>query len=313
MTVGITDTQLRTVLRFALGRSLYGRPAADLPHARSVLVGAFLDLLACDCLATVGARALHLLPRQTSVFAAAVEYVVPKLLREIGYELSLLLGARSYLREGPQAIFQKNSRDVRMASFGQENPAVCQPTMIPQLPRLAQRSWLRASSAPDGLFRFGEPLAALDFGCLEVTARGEDSLSAELVTGHEELAAEPVLGALVGRFAAELRQLRDDCVELPPRDLTVTAGKRSFTLADRYATVLTAAASLGVWRRNRDRADPFLRDTAWIIGVLRRLGARLGDDPGPAPGGFERHVFAELRARLDSGRTFDLAGTWLAG
>jgi hypothetical protein len=307
MAVGIVDTQLRTALRFALERKLYGRPVADLPHARTVLAGAFLDLLISDCLATTVARALHVLPDQTSVYAAAVKYLVPKLLQDATHRLSMLLGARSYLREGPYGIFQKNSRDLLAATLTHASAAVCQATIIPQLPRLAKQAWLRSAPPPQTLFRFREPLPALDFGGLGLSARGTDSLSAVLA---EYGGVDPAVATACRGLTTELHRLRDVCADLPARDRTVLAGRRSFDLADRYATVLAASACLGVWRHNQD--EPFLRDTSWLLAALSRLAGRLGYRAAGADGA-ERFPYTELLARYRDGRSFDLVNRRLAG
>jgi hypothetical protein len=257
------------------------------------------------------------LPTQTSVYAAAVKYLVPILLHEANYSLSTLLGARSYLREGPYAVFQKNARDLPVAMLAHASSAACQATIIPQLPRLARRSWLSAEAPPPALFRLGEPLPELDFTRLTLSARGADRLSATLPAGRDGTGAgsgEPELAALCNHFVAELSDLKDQCEALPPRELRVSAGPASFDLVDRYATVLAASACFGVWRHNQDHRSRFLRGTPWIVAALRRLADRLGT--GPAPGaahGLEPDLFRELRARHDEGRSFDLTDGHLAG
>jgi hypothetical protein len=311
MAVGIVDTQLRTVLRFGLDRRLYGLPVAELPHARATLVGGFLDLLISDCLSTVVARALHVLPAQTSVYTAAVKYLVPKLLQEATQSLSVVLGARSFLRDGPYGIFQKNIRDLLAATLTHASAAVCQATIIPQLPRLAQHGWHRSTPAPPALFRLTDPIPALEFDRLGLSARGEDSLLATLREHGAEPGTDPDVADLCGRLAAELGRLRRLCADLPPRDRTVIAGRRGFDLTDRYTVLLAAGACLGVWRYNSD--DPFLRDTPWLLAALSRLAARLGLDPGTAADGLEKHLYAELLERHVDGRSFDLVNRRLAG
>ncbi|MGX7671963.1 acyl-CoA dehydrogenase family protein [Plantactinospora sp. DSM 117369] len=311
MAVGIVDTQLRTVLRFALDRRLYGLPVAELPHARTTLVDGFLDLLISDCLATVVARALHVLPDQTSVYSAAVKYLVPKMLQDAAHRLSVVLGARSYLRDGPYGIFQKNLRDLLAATLTHASAAVCQATIIPQLPRLAQQGWRSSPAAPPALFRLADPLPPLDFAGIGLSARGVDSLTATLREYGAGPGAEPAVARLCGVFTAELDRLAEVCADLPPRDRTVIAGRRSFDLTDRYATVLAAAACLGVWRHHQDA--PFLRDTPWLLAALSRLAGRLGIDPGAAPDGLERHLFIELLERHQDNRSFDLVNRRLAG
>ncbi len=309
MAVGGLDTQLRLATRFATERRLYGRTVGDLPHARSTLAWTFVDVLACDAFATTVARALHVLPRQAGMFAAAGKYLVPKIIHEDSYRLSVLLGARSYLREGTYGMFQKSMRDTALATFGHANATVCQATMIPQLARLAERSRLRSDGPPDILFRFGEPLDDLDFGALALTGKGEDSLTAVIHTG-DRAGSGPALTALRKAFAEHLERLRDECAALPPQDRTVIAGRRAFALADRYAVVLAAASCLGVWL---NASDPFLAGERWITAALWRLGRRLGLDVGPAPAGIEEEMYAELVARRESGRTFDLSDRALAG
>ncbi|MCY0947063.1 acyl-CoA dehydrogenase [Streptomyces antarcticus] len=323
--LGITDTQLRTVIGFTRERRLHGRPVEALPHARATLVGAFTDLLACDALATAGARALHLLPQQTSVLSAAVKYLVPKVLHDVSYRLSVLLGARGYLREGPYAVFQKTVRDLPAVSLGHAGTGVCQSSLVPQLPRLAERSWLPALERPErgGLLAADEsltevlslnrPLPALDFARLDVSARGRDSLITVLPAVHYELGRSPgderELVALTGLLVGELRQLVLSALALPPRDRTLAAGRRGFALADRYALVLAAAACLGVWRVARDALDGqgLVGDPAWAIGALHRLATRLGLRPAPLSEGVTARLHDELVLRHDRRITLDLA------
>lgn len=309
MAVGILDSQLRTVASFAADRGLYGRRVLDLPHARASLADAFTDLLIGDALATFAVRALHLLPRETSVHTAAAKYLVPKLLREADYRLSIILGARSYLREGPYAVFQKNSRDLQLLTFGHANATSCQAMLVPQLPRLAQRGWLAptATAAPAELFRFTGVLPALDYQTLELSSRGVDSLSPILAGG----ASDPRLHALTGLFIDELRELRTRVGELGPADRTVVASRRGFLLADRYAVVLAAAACLGIWQQAG--ADPFLADPTWVVAALRRLAARLGRaDAVSDPAGTDL-LIEEIQRRIAANRGLDLAGRTLYG
>ncbi|GAA4074788.1 acyl-CoA dehydrogenase [Streptomyces shaanxiensis] len=310
--VGTLDQQLRTVLDFATERRLYRRTVTELPHARAVLTGAFLDLLAADCLATTVCRALHVLPEQTSVYAAAVKFLVPLLMRDAVDALAVVLGARSFLREGPHAVFQKHLRDLPVASLVHAGGTVCLATIIPQLPRLARRAWLSDDApAPAGLFHLDGPLPDLDLRRLAITAGRQDPLMATLVTAEAELRAEPVLGPLLGRFTDELRELRRQCGELAPRDRTPLAGPVSFELAERYAVLLAAAACVGVWRHN-DHPGAFLRDPGWLTGALGRLAARLGLAPVPGAEAAHEEIFRELTHRHQRRDGFDLVGRRLA-
>ncbi|MDH6580233.1 acyl-CoA dehydrogenase [Kitasatospora sp. MAP5-34] len=312
-TVGCFDTQLRMVTRFALERRLYHRSVAELPHVRSVLANAYADLLISDCLSSTVCRALHVLPGQTAVYAPATKYLVPLLIQESVDQLATVLGARSFLREGPYGIFQKHLRDLPVASLAHSGATVCQATVIPQLPRLARRSWLSGQQpAPASLFRLGAPLPELDFRRLEIAAGAEDSLLAVLPDAAAELRADPELGPLSARLVTELAALKASCTALAPRNRTPLAEPIGFELAERYSILLAASACLGVWRHNQDHPNPFLRDTAWLALALRRLTARLGLPVPPGSATAEQRVFTELVTRERENRSFDLAGRLLA-
>jgi alkylation response protein AidB-like acyl-CoA dehydrogenase len=306
--IGALDTQLRTAADFARGRSLYGASIAEFPNVQSTLAGAFVDLLICDSLATVGARALHLLPGETSVLTAAVQYLVPRLLHEASYSLSVTVGARSYLREGRHAIFQKLTRDIPVATLAHASAAACQATIIPQLAGLATRSWGIAEPPPDELFDLGGDLPELAFARPAINARGADSLSALLAVA----AADGNLRVAVsgGRLAAELGRLRRRCADLPARDRTVPAGPEARDLAERYVLLLAAAACVGVWRQG----SGFTAAPEWLTAALNRLEIRLGLPGATAvPEAAEAAVAAELFARLAGNVTFDLHARRLAG
>ncbi|MDT9701430.1 acyl-CoA dehydrogenase family protein [Streptomyces sp. P17] len=304
MVVGVGDTQLRTVLDFTARRHLYGRPVAELPEVRAALTDAFVDLLICDALSAVAARSLHLLPHEASVRSAAVKYLVPKLLQDSSYRLGTVLGARSYLREGPYAVFQKAARDLPVVALAHASGAVCLSNIVPQLPRLAERA-LAQEPAPDALFRLDDPLPELDFGRLELTTRGADTLAGRLsmLAEAEQTSEHPELAEFARLFAAELGQLAGRAAALPPRDRTPVAGRRAFLLAERYTLLLAAAACLGI-RHTAD--DGFLADPLWATAALHRLAQRLGLRHGPLPEPLVARLAAELAARHEADLTFDL-------
>ncbi|MFC8666674.1 acyl-CoA dehydrogenase [Streptomyces sp. NPDC057199] len=309
MVVGVGDTQLRVVLDFAGRRQLYGRPISELPEVRGVLTDTFVDLLICDALSAVGARSLHLLPEEASVRSAAVKYLVPKFLQDSSYRLGVVLGARGYLREGPYAVFQKAARDLPVVALAHASGAVCLSTIVPQLPRLAERAWRPAleatspSAAPDALFRLDDRLPALDFGRLELTARGTDRLACHLPAVTRELTDEaanrPELGELAELarlFTEELAELARRAAALPPRDRTPVAGRRAFLLAERYTLLLAAAACLGVWHAaaGRDGSAAHAADGDSPIAVAARrdgFGAEAETHAGAGAGADDRAAF----------------------
>ncbi|GAA3022442.1 acyl-CoA dehydrogenase [Streptomyces lactacystinicus] len=317
MALGAADTGLRTVVGFALGRRLYRRPVAEIPHARSTLTGAFLDLLVCDSLSLVGTRAVHLLPEETSVSAAVVKYLVPKVLTEVMHDLSIVLGARFYLRDGEFGAFQKHLRDLPVLSLGHAGSAACQATVVPQLARLARRAWFTGDEAPAALFETRTDLPGIPFDRLTLAA-GRDSLSASLVASRDDrpdtAPEERALRTLALAMVDELRRIQQDSLALAPQDRTALAGPGVSGLADHFAVDLAAAAVLGVRRAARaDGTDPFLADPSWAAAALHRLARRLGRRPADLPAGCEEKVHQELLRRFHERRGYDLYDTPLAG
>ncbi|MFE0875677.1 acyl-CoA dehydrogenase family protein [Streptomyces smyrnaeus] len=337
MILGGGDTALRTAVSFALNRQLYNRSVLEIPHARATLVGAFIDLLICDCLALAATRAVHLLPAETSVYAAAVKYLLPKLLTETTYDLSVVLGANFYVRGGEYGAFQKHVRDLPMISLGHAGTAACQATIIPQLPRLARAAWFTGLPAPDGLFRIRDPLPPLDPARLELVATA-DGLACSLAGAADELADDSrdgpgartgeygeALVALAGEVEAELRGLQEECAAMPAKDRTVLASPRAYAGADRYALLLAAAACLGVWRNQGTGQDAggqagphaastdFLASPVWPTVALTRLAKRLGRPLPKLPAGWEEHLLDEVLTRYHEARSYDLYDTPLAG
>jgi alkylation response protein AidB-like acyl-CoA dehydrogenase len=318
MFMGILDTGLRTTIRYAFGRRLYGRAVADLPQTRAVLTDTFVDLLLSDCFATVAARALHVLPRETNLYAPAVKYLVSKVAMDAMNRLSVILGAQFYLRQGGHSIFQKLLRDLQPSGFGHIARAACQMSLLPQLPLLARRSWMSGDAAPPETFRIDGELPVLPFNQLALSASGQDHLSGSLIDGLERMSSgsgpeSSELRRLTELFVTELRGLKRECAELPPRELTVMASPRSYDLAARYIVVLAASACLNVWRHNQERPDPFLKDPAWLLAALHRLSAQLGKEQPPLPDSIHARLFTELLDRYESARGFDLTRRHLPG
>lgn len=304
MAVGTVDTCLRTVLRFAYGRRLYRRRLIDLPHAATVLTDAFADLLLCDSLALAAARAVHVLPGQSSVTGAAVKYLVPKLLARTANDLSVILGARFYVREGEHALFGKHLRDLPVLSLGHAGPTACLATLLPQLPCLARDP---GPPAPYTLFEPGGTLTpGIPYEQLTLAADG-DALGGVLA---ECAHPDPYVQHLLRQLNDELDAVRLEALTLPPAERTPLAGPAAFQLAGRYAQLLAAGAAAGVWR---SATDGFLAEPAWLAAALYRTALRLGLRPAPPPADHTARLRAELLRRHDEHRSFDLYDLSLDG
>jgi alkylation response protein AidB-like acyl-CoA dehydrogenase len=313
ITVGVLDSALRTTVRYALDRTLYGRAVAELPLPRAVLVDGFVDLLVSDCMASVGARALHCLPGQASVLASAVKSLVPRLLVDATVALSNVIGAQFYLRSGPHALMQKLVRDIQPLGYVHASRASCQLAILAQLPLLAKRSWGVGEGAPPQVFRLGEALPALHFDRLSLSAGGADPLMQALLETFEQLPVGSEEAREIRRlteiFVDELLELKRTCAELRPLELAPQAARRSYELADRYAVLLAASCCVNVWRHNPAGAGDFMGSPAWIIAALGRLALRLGRHSVGMSDRIRSCLYGELVGRHRAAVSFDLART----
>ncbi|MFI5972976.1 acyl-CoA dehydrogenase [Streptomyces sp. NPDC051452] len=316
--VAAVDTVLRTAVMFEQSRTSPARPgrATDAARASASTTGAFVNLLLYDSLAVFALRALHLLPEETSVYSAALKYLLPKVLIETMYDLSTVLGSGIYSREGSLGIFQKHVRDVPVLSLGHAGTAACQATVIPQLSSLARTSWLRAEPPPGALFRPGDPVPPLPADRLSL-ACGHEALTACLpLIADEAPGADPAERALTGyarALVAELSELRE-------RVRTLARGGRpgvwpaaGFALVDRYALLLAAAAVLGVWRQAGRGGDPFLAEASWAAAALHRVARRLGLRVADLPQGCAARIRHEVQLRYGAQISYDLYTTPVSG
>ncbi|MEU3255992.1 acyl-CoA dehydrogenase [Streptomyces sp. NPDC006997] len=308
MTVGLVDTALRTALRGARGRTLYGGRAADLALSRSVLTEVFADLLLADTFTMVAARAAHTAPAQAGVYASAVKALVPIVLIRAVSRLSELLGSQFYLRDGEQPLFQKLLRDVQPSAFGHASRVSCQSALLAQLPLTARRGWRSGAAAPLPVdtFRADRPLPGLRFTDLAVSAAGRDPLARSLVTGTEAADPEDPLTASGRAWCAELAALAEDASGLAPTLIGPDASPYAFGLTTRWTGVLAASACLNTWWCRPDATTPGAADPAVPLALLHRLGNHLDRHRDPLPRHLAEPLHTELVRRFDAGLTFDL-------
>ncbi|MEV1004739.1 acyl-CoA dehydrogenase [Nonomuraea sp. NPDC050202] len=305
--VASLDTGLRLALRFALDRRRGPGRVADLAVTRRLLCDTFIDLLVCDAIASVAARALQITPAESHLYSAAVKFLVPRLAMDAMRRLSTLLGAHFYLREGPHALFQKHLRDLAPAVFGHLPRAACQSLLLPYLPRLARHAWAAPEDPDSALFRLREDLPSFPLGKLPPAAARRDPLIAALTLTQQRLRGTELAG-LVDALAGELAALRRECAAMRPHRLTVTADTAALATTSRYAALLAASACLNIWWHHR-AADVFVGDPRWVAAALRRLlagvprhGLLLGERGDHTP-----WLYAELVRRFEEGRSFDLS------
>jgi alkylation response protein AidB-like acyl-CoA dehydrogenase len=326
VSVAVGDTALRTVLNFAVRRKLYNKSVADIPHARFTLVNAFLDLLITDCLSLSMTRALHAIPEQMSVYSAVVKYFVPLTIKRMLYDLSIILGARFYLREGEYAIFQKLLRDYPVVSFGHGGTVICQAAVIPQLQFLASKSWSKPPGKLEQLsdvYTFAKPLPPLQAERLRITNNGKDDIIRslkDLLTDHvgssHSLASNPITGdlrLLVALFNAELENLTQEVEQLNHDTKNALSDSKAFELVEKYAIILAATACINTYLHNRHQAEPFFQSGQWLVAALKRLANKLSPSLVLQTTEFEEELLQEMIARMNEAYSFTITRSPIAG
>jgi len=328
--LGATDTALRLVTGFAQQRRLYGQTVFELPYPRRALVRAFVDLLLSDCMTLAATRALHVLPRQASVFAAAVKSLVPALLERTVGDLSEVLGARFFVREGhPWAIFQKILRDlpiVRLAHFG---TTISRSHLAGQLHSLVKhrRNETRAGAKDldeqfGQLFDLESSLPEFEMSALELSSKGRDDMIRGLHHGLDRLRddADELAQALVARLeilVGHLQQLDQGVQALWDHDpRTFGRSAKLFDFATSYALLHAAAACVQLWIHNRKSLGTFFAQGDWLVFALDRLLQQLGLFhllPVTSENSFEQQIAEELLKRYAEGRSFGVLPIALYG
>ena len=292
MALGAADTALRLALGWGRARRLYGEPILAIPAVRALLLGSFLDVLIGECVAVATARALTLAPRRASLWAAAAKYLVPNLCERVARDASVVLSARSYLREGVAGgVFQKVARDVAITSIFEGTQLVQLSLIAAQLSQLARAGRTDGPVDVDRLCDLSVPAPAWDppGTRLRIGDPGGDELVDRWFGRHEsrpdEIAAGPAL-----------RTLREQATALRA---ALASGPADHSLARRHCALHAAACCLQVWRSNRDGLAPEAAGGEWLALCLERLAG----DPDPTP---EEPVIAWMLRQHDEGELFSL-------
>jgi alkylation response protein AidB-like acyl-CoA dehydrogenase len=307
LSLGALDTSLDTVLRFALQRKIYGKRVSELPQSQKLLVEAWAELLVSYSLTSLVLRALHAVPAQASVHSAIVKYLVPTLAEQAMQKLSVVYGARYYLRSSDDpGIFQKMYRDNLVVSLFDGSTQVNLFSLSHQLRALVAHA--QPAAVPEWA-SCTDRSSEFDWNGLSLSAGGQDILLASFDAAcdavrawTQEQVADETRGALetsIARLVQGRNQLFDAIRGLSPGAFAA-GDPEVFELARRYCVVAAASAVLIDWQLNRGVMANTLADPAVLAVVLHRLAVQLGDVPLlPTP--CYRDCFAALLAR----RKFD--------
>ncbi|MGH3805165.1 MAG: acyl-CoA dehydrogenase family protein [Pseudonocardiaceae bacterium] len=295
LSLGAAEHAVRIAVDFAENRQTGHTPLTTLPGIRRQFAETFADLLLCEAITVVVARAAHTLTGEMSVLAPVVKYLVPTTTDTAVARLGKLIGARSFLLDVlDHGAFQKIARDHRIVAIFDGSTVVNLNALIAQSPLLG-RGYRRGRVDRGGLDAATTlaPLPELVPARLRLTARAGSSLLNDLpdtvervlreVNGRSEFGA---LSEQTSRLASVVDQLHATLAATPPRPIRVPAA--DFDTAHRYTLCATGAACLRLWVDNRHRDtfvdDPLWWGAAWLRSALARVLTALEGEAPPAPG-----------------------------
>jgi alkylation response protein AidB-like acyl-CoA dehydrogenase len=326
---GSADTCLRTTLNFALNRRLYGKTVWDMPHPQRTLVNGFLDILTCDCVNIAAALGFHVVPRQFSVWSAVDKYFVPVTLEKMQQDISVVLGARFYMRdEHDHGVFQKMLRDSSIISVFDGSSVVNLHALILQRRQLAKARARRKPADVEAINTrlrqsFDLTMAVPTFNPtqLELISRGADdvpqgleSTLAWLETLSPTEVDATVLACLKQQGQALLQALDEQDAEIANsafehgHDQTF----ESFEQAKQYCRIHAATACIHMWRYNRHHLSPFFAQGEWLVLCLDRLIAQWSPQRPAVPLAYYGAVAAELLELYRTDRLFSIVPFQLA-
>ncbi len=331
--LGAADNALRTVLAFALARKLYGDTVVAIPNVQNTLAYAFIDLLIADCASLAAARGLHIVPEQFSVWSAIVKYFVPTTAEHLIRDLSIVLGARYYLREEHNSgIFQKLIRDSGVISLFDGSTVVNLSVICSQISSLfAYRRKIDFGQAEplrlrlEALFSLAQPLPEFAANRLTLSNRGQDDVLQGMQIALTQLdylneaadSATDVVEA-IRRLAHEVfEQINetDRSVQalIHAGGRTVYKSPAMFELAKGYCGLHAAATCLQMWLYNRALLGDFFAKGEWLVLCLDRLLATFQPRRSAVPATFVAVTLQEVVRLYEQNQAFSIVPFQLAG
>lgn len=288
LSLGAADTALRTTLRFALKRKLYGDNVFAIAHARQTLVNSFLDILISDCVAIFTARALHIVPEQFSVWSAIIKYFVPTSTEKVINNLSVILGARYYLREShDHGIYQKVVRDNSIISLFDGSTIVNLSALSLQLKHLGKRRFLKSREAFENvnkqietIFTLEKGLPSVRYDKLDLFSKGDNTVLQGLPIllgkledihkkeGNSWLTQE--ITAFVKIIFHQLEAIESEIANFP-KISGHNLPPEYFELAKNYCRLHAASMCVYAWVYNRNILGGFFKEASWLVLCLSKI------------------------------------------
>lgn len=286
---GAADTALRTTLKFALNRVVYGKKVFDIPQPQKTLVDAFLDILICDCETIGAARGFHVIPEQFSVWASVVKYLVTTRLETMINSVYAVLGSRFYMREEHDwGIFQKVLRDNSIISMFDGSTVVNLHALILQLRQLTKSRARRKPQTMEDIqsrlaiiFSLEKPLPQFEPQRLELFGRGADDplqgleLAIEQLKGlKDQLSVDPEMLdklLMLSNLVLEELNAHDELIATSKFEFGHDQSPELFEIAKKYCTLHAAVCCLQMWLYNREILGDFFAKGEWLVLSLHRL------------------------------------------
>lgn len=323
---GAADTALRTAMQFSLERRVYDHVVFDIPYSRKLLVEAFLDLLISECVTLAAVRSLHIAPDQMSLWSAVVKYFVPTTIENAIHNLSIILGARYYLRSGLNAgIFQKIVRDNAITSLFDGSIVVNLQAIALQLRSLASYRTSNAASQDallwtrlESIFSLEKPLPRFHAKSLEIFNHGQDDILQGLELALKALQALKIAnipGLDVLEAIIELTSEVAKCVQRQDEHLVALTHRYGhalnpspeiYELAKNHCTLHAASVCIHMWLHNREHLDEFFARGEWLVVALNRLLKHLQVFEYTVPDSFIESVANQLVKLTESNQLYSM-------
>lgn len=280
VSLGAGDTALRTALRHARERTLYGRSAYEIPVIREQLVAAWLDLIVAECVAISTARAATIAPDRLSLWSSITKFLVPELVDDVLASTRHVLGARYFLRDG---VFQKMWRDHGVVGVFEGTSQVNLHVVASQLPAVLHGTEWSEDVLAAVFSRTEAPPWQHTAPGLRLTNAGVDDVVRGWRVAVEKLQASGDLLDTIRELDALWQRHVDDVDPAPHRSA------RGFAQARRHCLLHAAAACVHTWINN-----PELLGGEWLVPCLHRLLTRLTGRHHEPDAAAERFMLASL-------------------
>lgn len=293
MALGAVDTAMRVTLDFVTERVIFGQRVIDVPYTRRQLAECFADMIIGDAVSTGAVRGLQANPAQTSVYSSAVKYYVPTSLERTLSQLSVVLGARLYLRSHPHyGIYQKMLRDALVAIFADGNTVVNLKNIALQLDGLLRT--VRGPASPEAdarvelQYNLDAELPEWRPADQQLFSRGADDTVLMLPAGIRLLRAQAAAHQeerqrrWLSRAADVAQSIYDELARMDAevRQLREAYGKaygstaEIFRLAEQYCAIHAAAAVVHLFTRSAGVLTEPFPDGALLLLCLERAAQR---------------------------------------